>query len=334
MRPRRQAALSLDAYVAGVRVADRAVLGRAITLVESQRSSDRLLAQELLLRLLPDCGGSLRVGITGVPGVGKSTFIDALGARLLERGHRLAVLAIDPSSQLSGGSIMGDKTRMERVGADPRAFVRPSPSGRELGGVAQATREALLVCEAAGFDVVLVETVGVGQSEATVAEMVDFFLLLALAGAGDELQGIKRGVLELADLVAITKADGENEQAARRARQQTESALQLMRPRSAHWRPPVVTCSARQGTGLDELWAQVEAHRQALEAQGELQERRRRQQLAWMWGLVERGLQEALRAHPEVRANLGPLERAVLDGQTTPLLAAQQLLRAFGVASD
>ncbi|MBK6846099.1 MAG: methylmalonyl Co-A mutase-associated GTPase MeaB [Proteobacteria bacterium] len=333
MRLGRQPTLTLDAYAAGVRAGDRAVLGRAITLVESQRPSDRLLAQELLVRLLPDCGRALRVGITGVPGVGKSTFIDALGARLLERGHRLAVLAIDPSSQLSGGSIMGDKTRMERVGVHPRAFVRPSPSGRELGGVAQATREALLVCEAAGFDVVLVETVGVGQSEAAVAEMVDFFLLLALAGAGDELQGIKRGVLELADLVAITKADGDNELAARRARQQTESALHLMRPRSPHWQPPVVTCSARCGTGLDELWAHVEAHRRALEAQGELVARRRRQQLAWMWGLVERGLHEALRAHPEVRATLGPLEHAVLEGTTTPLLAAQQLLRAFGVVT-
>lgn len=321
-RPRRRELSVADLY-AGVRAGDRAVLGRAITLVESNRREHQDRAQELLQRLLPHTGGAQRVGITGVPGVGKSTFVDSLGTWLVQRGHRVAVLAVDPTSALSGGSILGDKTRMERLAAAPEAFIRPSPSGGSLGGVARKTRESLLVCEAAGFDVVLVETVGVGQSETVVAEMVDFFLVLLLAGAGDELQGVKRGILELADLLAINKADGDNLLPAQRARRQYESALELMRPPTPTWRPTVLTCSARHDEGLEPIWRQVEAHRAALAATGEFEAHRRRQLVRWMWSIVEDYLVGRAHAAPGAAA----LEQDLLGGRTTPTLAARALLQ-------
>ncbi len=328
--PRRNALPSVDDLADGVVAGNPAVLGRAITLVESQRPEHQHLAQELLGRLLSRTGGAHRVGISGVPGVGKSTFIDALGRVLIERGHRVAVLAIDPSSARSGGSILGDKTRMSQLARDERAFIRPSPTGGSLGGVARTTRETMLLCEAAGFDVVLVETVGVGQSETLVADMVDFFLVLMLAGAGDELQGIKRGIIEIADMLAINKADGDNLHAARRAQREYENALHFMRPASPTWIPPVVTCSAVEGTGLDELWDRVLEHHRLVEESGELMERRRQQRLKWMWAMVSEQLMDALRRHPEVTARVNDLERSVLDGATTPTAAARALLKAFG----
>jgi LAO/AO transport system kinase len=327
--------LTTAELVAGVRARDRALLGRAITLLESTRQEHRERARELLRELLPLAGGSHRVGISGVPGVGKSTFISAFGARLIERGHRVAVLAVDPSSARTRGSILGDKTRMEELATSDDAFIRPSPAGGVLGGVAGATREAIVVCEAAGFDVVLVETVGVGQSETLVADMVDFFLVLLLAGGGDELQGIKRGILELADLLAITKADGANLQSARRARAEYDQALQLLRPDDGStWRPRAVTCSAVEGAGLDEIWELVSEHRRRLEESGELEARRRRQRVHWMWAMVEERLRAALRGHPEVAAAVPALTRRVEDGAVSPSEAAEEILQAFGVESE
>ena len=278
----------LEELVAGVRAGDRTILGRAITLVESDARADRELAEQLLESLLPHGLDTHRVGITGVPGVGKSTFIDALGTRLTGEGHRVAVLAVDPTSSLTGGSILGDKTRMTRLARDECAFIRPSPSSGTLGGVARQTRESMLLCEAAGFDVILIETVGVGQSETVVDEMVDFFLVLMLAGAGDELQGIKRGILEIADLVAINKSDGENQAAAGRARAEYAGALRLMRPRSEAWEPRVLCVSALEELGLDELWSAIEVHRGLLEASGERAARRSEQHRRWMWQLSRR----------------------------------------------
>jgi LAO/AO transport system kinase len=314
----------------GVRARNRAVLGRAITLVESNSPDDRRDAQELLSDLLPDTGDAYRIGVSGVPGVGKSTFIESLGLQLVVAGHRVAVLAVDPSSSISKGSILGDKTRMEKLAASDNAFIRPSPTGGSLGGVARKTREAILVCEAAGYDVVLVETVGVGQSEIAVAEMVDFFLLLKLAGAGDELQGIKRGILELADLIAINKADGENLEPAKLAQAEFARALGILRPaEETGWTPRVVTCSGRTGAGLDEIWAIVGEHHELLSANGALERRRRRQLLGWMWSLVDEGLRSAVRENPEVARTLGALEHDVLQGKTTPTAAADQILSAF-----
>ncbi|RJS22642.1 methylmalonyl Co-A mutase-associated GTPase MeaB [Corallococcus sp. H22C18031201] len=321
MRP-----LSADDYVAGVRAQDRAVLARAITLVESEHPRHAALAQEVLTRLLPHTGGSRRVGISGVPGVGKSTFIDALGMHLVGEGKRVAVLAIDPSSTVSGGSILGDKTRMARLSRELTAFIRPSPSSGTLGGVARKTRETLLLCEAAGFDVVLVETVGVGQSETVVADMVDFYLVLMLAGAGDELQGIKRGILEVADMLAINKADGDNEPRAERARAEYRAALHLMRPGAE---PEVTTCSAMEGTGIAKLWASVETQVGRREASGELGRRRRSQQVGWMWAMVQDGLRAALRAHPQVSTLVPALEADVREGRATPTSAALRVLDAF-----
>jgi LAO/AO transport system kinase len=328
-----RAELSLDAYLEGVRSGDRAVLGRAITLVESNHPEHRGQAQELLSALLADTGASHRVGISGVPGVGKSTFIEALGCRLIDQGHRVAVLAVDPSSSLTRGSILGDKTRMERLAVRDDAFIRPSPTGGSLGGVARKTRETILVCEAAGFDVVLVETVGVGQSETVVADMVDFFLVLMLAGAGDDLQGIKRGILEFADLVAINKADGDNLAAAEQDRAELQRAMQILRPArgDAPWAPRVLTASGLTGDGLGEIWATIEEHHERLAADGLLAERRRNQQLRWMWSLVDEGLRNAAREHPEVASSLPELERDVLDGKTTPTSAAEEILRAVGI---
>jgi len=321
----------LDALLDGIRKNDRAALGRAITLVESNAPGDRDRAQELLTALLPSTGGSSRIGISGVPGVGKSTFIESFGLRLVEAGHRVAVLAVDPSSSVSKGSILGDKTRMEKLAASDYAFIRPSPTRGSLGGVTRKTREAILVCETAGYDVVLVETVGVGQSETAVAEMVDFFLLLKLAGAGDELQGIKRGILELADLIAINKADGDNLQSAELARSEFERALQILRPEDDDgWAPNVVTSSGHTGAGLDEIWEIIGEHHDLLSANGEIEKRRKKQLLGWMWSLVDEGLRSAVREHPKVADTFEALEQDVLEGRITATSAAEQILGTFG----
>jgi LAO/AO transport system kinase len=323
---------TVDELVDGVLARDRATLGRALTLVESTHADHRGRATDLLAALLPHAGGAHRVGITGVPGVGKSMFIEALGTQLTAAGRRVAVQAVDPTSTVTGGSILGDKTRMQRLANDPDAFVRPSPSAGTLGGVTRTTRETLLVLEAAGFDVVLVETVGVGQSETLVARMVDFFLALMLPGAGDELQGIKKGLLELADMVAVNKADGDNARAARTAARDYSAALRLTQPASASWTPQVVTCSGLTGEGLPELWARIEEHREALTASGEWDERRRGQQLAWMWAMVEDRLLAALHGDPAVLDVLADAERRVLDGVETPAAASDRILDAFGGA--
>ncbi|MFF0577654.1 methylmalonyl Co-A mutase-associated GTPase MeaB [Streptosporangium saharense] len=318
---------TLEDYARGVKEGSRAWIARAITLVESTRPDHRDLAQRLLVELTPLAGKARRVGVTGVPGVGKSTFIDTLGTLLTGRGHRVAVLAVDPSSTRTGGSILGDKTRMSRLAADPAAFIRPSPTSGTLGGVAKATREAMVVVEAAGYDVVLVETVGVGQSETAVADMVDTFLLLALARTGDQLQGIKKGVLELADVIAVNKADGPHELDARRAARELAGALRLLRSERT---VPVLTCSGYEGTGMEELWRQVVAHQEAMEASGELAARRRAQQVGWTWALVTERLLARLHGHPEVAAIAGEIERRVQTGDLTPSLAADRILDAFG----
>ncbi|MFD6415513.1 methylmalonyl Co-A mutase-associated GTPase MeaB [Streptomyces sp. NPDC060194] len=324
-------AIDLDAYAKGVLDGRRAVVARAITLVESTRPDHRALAQELLTALLPHSGRARRIGVSGVPGVGKSTFIDAFGTLLTSLGHRVAVLAVDPSSSRTGGSILGDKTRMDRLSVDPAAFVRPSPTAGTLGGVAKATRESIVVMEAAGYDVVLVETVGVGQSETAVANMVDTFLLLTLARTGDQLQGIKKGVLELADVIAVNKADGPHERDARAAARELAGALRLMHPVDAAWTPPVLSCSARDATGLDTLWERLEQHRALLDSTGRLAERRRAQQVDWTWTMVRDELLGRLHADPSVRALAPDLERQVRDGELTATSAAERILAAFGV---
>ena len=316
-----------DGLVDGVVAGDRTAIGRALTLVESQRPEDRAVAAELLASLMHRSGSAHRVGVTGVPGVGKSTFIDALGTSLTGAGRRVAVLAVDPTSTLSGGSILGDKTRMPRLANDDSAFIRPSPSTGTLGGVTRTTRESMVVLEAAGHDVVLVETVGIGQSETAVASMVDFFLVLMLPGAGDELQGIKKGVLELADMIAVNKADGDNEARAGEAVRDYSAALRLIRPASPDWTPPVMSCSGLTGEGLSELWERVEDHRRALTASGGWDEQRRAQQLSWMWSTVEDRLVAAMRADPAVHEVLAEAERSVLDGEATPVAAAEQLVQ-------
>jgi LAO/AO transport system kinase len=311
--------------LAGLLARQPRALARAITLVESTRPDHQARAAHLLAALLPHTGRSIRVGITGAPGAGKSTFIEALGLHLVGRGYRVAVLAVDPSSSVSGGSILGDKTRMERLSREANAFIRPSPSGRSLGGVAEKTREALLVCEAAGFDVVLVETVGVGQSETAVAGMADVFVLLLLPNAGDELQALKRGIVELADVIVINKADLDPA-AAERARQQFLGALSLLRGASVAWHPPVRTASASAGTGIAEFWAEIERYRQVMTASGELDAKRHRQAVDWMWTLIDSGLRERFRQHPQVRRHLEPVSHDVAAGRTTPAAAARQLL--------
>ncbi len=327
----------LDAYVQGVLDGSRAWIARAITLVESTRPDHRRLAQRLLTELLPHAGKARRVGVSGVPGVGKSTFIDALGTLLTGLGHRVAVLAVDPSSGRTGGSILGDKTRMARLAVDPNAFVRPSPTSGTLGGVARATRESMAVMEAAGYDVVLVETVGVGQSETAVAAMTDTFLLLSLARTGDQLQGIKKGVLELADVVAINKADGPHARDAKAAARELAGALRLLQPPNAEWNPPVLTCSAREGTGLEELWERVEQHRSLLVGTGALAAKRSEQQVEWVWSMVRDQLLDRLTHDPAVRELAPGLEADVRAGKLTASLAADRLLAAFtalGPAAD
>ncbi|RZU33078.1 methylmalonyl Co-A mutase-associated GTPase MeaB [Blastococcus saxobsidens] len=321
--------VDVPALVEGVLAGDRRVMARAITLVESRRADHRERAQELLVELLPHAGGARRIGISGVPGVGKSTFIDQLGVDLTAAGSKVAVLAVDPSSARSGGSILGDKTRMARLAVDPDAFIRPSPTSGTLGGVAQATRESMVVVEAAGYDVVLVETVGVGQSEITVAEMVDSFLFLTIARTGDQLQGIKRGILEIADVIAVNKADGPAAADARKAARELSSAIRMLRGRGEPWDVPVLTCAGLSGEGLDEVWAKLVEHQERAKASGAFDERRRAQQVRWTWQLVRDGLEHSLRAHPGVRAAVPDLEKQVLAGELTPALAARQVLELF-----
>ena len=331
MTPPKKAAVDITALSKELRAGNRAGLARAITLIESRRGDHQAAARDLVQALLPETGKAIRVGITGSPGVGKSTTIDALGSHLIERGHKVAVLAVDPSSARTGGSILGDKTRMARLAASDSAYIRPSPSSGTLGGVAAKTREAMLLCEAAGFDVILVETVGIGQSETAVADMTDFFLVLMLAGAGDELQGLKKGVIELADMIAVNKADGDNVQRAKAAAAEYSAALHILTPRSPHWSPPVVTYSALTGNGVAELWAQVLAHREKLSRAGELAARRKEQQVKWLWTMLDERLIARLKSDPALKARLPALEAAVADGRLSPALAVEEIAGAMGL---
>lgn len=326
---RARPALTLADYVKGVRAGNRTLLARAITLIESSRPDHRALAQALLTKLAPYTGGARRVGISGAPGAGKSTLIDALGCALVKRGMKVAVLAVDPTSLRSGGSILGDKTRMARLAAEENAYIRPSPAAGKLGGVARMTRETMLLCEAAGFDVVLIETVGAGQSETLVADMVDFFLVLVLPGAGDELQGLKKGILELADLIAVSKADGDNLPRAMAAKAEYAAALHVLAQKNAPWQTTVITVSAKEGTGIEALWEAVERHRRALDAAGALAEKRRSQAVRALWSHVDDALLSRLRAAPSVKALLPKLERDVAAGRLTPFLAAERVLEAY-----
>jgi LAO/AO transport system kinase len=327
--PPRRRELTPDDYVAGVRAGDMPVLARALTLVESNSPRHQAPAEAFLSRLLPHTGNAIRVGITGVPGAGKSTFIEALGLHLVGAGRKVAVLAVDPSSGVSGGSVLGDKTRMAKLSVQHNAYIRPSPSAGTLGGVARKTREAMLVCEAAGYDVVLIETVGVGQSETAVADMTDCFLVVSLPGAGDELQGIKRGLLERVDVIAVNKTDGANRAAAELAAQQYRMALQSLSGR--HDPPAVLTCSALHQSGVDAVWEAVERRHTRLAASGELAARRRRQNLRWLWVLVEDGIRQAVQTHPAVRAVRELLEAEVQAGTLPAAAAARRILEAFGL---
>ena len=322
MAKRRQ--FSIDEWVAGVLAGDRAILARAITLVESRNPAHRAEAQQVLQAILPHTGGARRIGLSGVPGVGKSTFIEAVGLKLCEAGSKVAVLAVDPSSQRRGGSILGDKTRMANLSVHPNAFIRPSPSGGTLGGVAAMTRETLLLMEAAGYDTVLVETVGVGQSETMVADMTDFYLVLMLPGAGDDLQGIKKGVLEIADMVVVNKADGDTAIRARHAARDYEGALHMLALQDPDWPVPVQTCSAIEGNGLEELWDKVSEYFDTLGPLGRIKEKRRKQQLHWMWAMVDSGLKELLR--DRAGGLLEETKDAVLSDSLTASAAAQRLL--------
>ena len=324
-------AIDIAALASAIHAGDRATLARAITLIESKRADHRAQAHKLVQELLPQAGNAVRLGLTGAPGAGKSTLIDALGSMLTAQDHKVAVLAVDPSSSRSGGSILGDKTRMARLAVDPQAFIRPSPSSGTLGGMAAKTRETMLLCEAAGFAVIIVETVGVGQSETAVADMTDFFLLLMVAGAGDELQGLKKGVVELADMIAVNKADDENVARARAAASDFRSALNILAPRSPTWQPQVLTCSAKTGDGIADLWANVLAHRDKTDAAGELAERRRSQQIKWMWTLLEERMMTKLRSDPAVRAKLRQAEAAVAAGTLAPTLAVEQIAGLLGL---
>jgi LAO/AO transport system kinase len=321
----KSAPVDIGKLTTDLRAGNRAALARAITLIESRRSDHQAAARELVQALLPGTGKAIRVGITGSPGVGKSTTIDVLGMFLIERGHKVAVLAVDPSSARTGGSILGDKTRMAQLSASDKAFIRPSPASGTLGGVAAKTREAMLLCEAAGFDVVLVETVGIGQSETAVCDMTDFFLALMLPGAGDELQGIKKGLVELADMIAVNKADGDNIKRANLAAAEYRGALHILSPRSEHWHPPVLTYSALAGTGIAELWQKILDHRTAMNVSGDFAARRRQQQVKWMWSMLEQRMMAQLRADPAIRARVKKTEAEVADGRITPAVAAEQI---------
>jgi LAO/AO transport system kinase len=321
--------IKLTELAAGVRAGNIRALAKAITLVESRNLDHSIAATTLLDDLLPDTGKAVRIGISGVPGAGKSTFIEAFGLHLTAFGHKVAVLAVDPSSQRSGGSILGDKTRMEELSRDEKAFIRPSPAGDTLGGVARKTRETMLICEAAGYDVIIVETVGVGQSEITVASMVDFFLLLQLPNAGDELQGIKRGVMEIADAIVINKAEGDSRPRAELARQQCANALHMLAPKSPHWQVPVLLCSALQREGVGEVRETIEQFRRAMQESGEFHEKRALQNSDWMWTLLMDDLRETFLRHPKVEALLPQLQESVASGVTTPGAAARRLLEVF-----
>jgi len=322
-------AREIGALADGVLGGNRRALARAITLIESTRQDHRAAASALLERMIPHAGNSIRLGISGVPGVGKSTFIEALGNHVIDEGHRVAVLTVDPSSAISGGSILGDKTRMELLSRRPEAYIRPSPAGKTLGGVTRRSREALVLCEAAGFDVIIVETVGVGQSETKVAEMTDMFMLLLLPGGGDELQGIKRGIMELADLILINKADDDLQALAQRSAADYRSALRLLHPRLADWKVEVQTCSARDGVGITEAWTSVLHHREVLEDTGQFKARRAAQARDWMWSEVNDSLVAALQGDPEVRKQIPALEAAASEGRIPPTIAARQLLDIF-----
>ena len=315
-----------------VRAGERATLARAITLIESKRADHQQTARALVQELLPSTGKAMRVGITGAPGVGKSTSIDVLGSFLTGGGHKVAVLAVDPSSARSGGSILADKTRMARLSADPNAFIRPSPAAGTLGGVAAKTRETMLICEAAGYDVILVETVGIGQSETAVADMTDFFLALMLPGAGDELQGLKKGLVELADMIAVNKADGDNISRAKAAAVEYRAALHILTPRSRNWVPPVITYSALTGDGVGVLWDKVVEHKTKLTKTGEIAAWRREQQVKWMWSIFDDRLRNQLRSDRALRARLPQLEAEVSAGRMSPAVAADEIARALGVA--
>ncbi len=328
MVPDGSAGRAVRELAGAVRGGDRSALARAITVVESTRSDHREQAQQLLMELMPTAGSAMHIGITGVPGVGKSTMIEALGMYLIDAGHRVAVLAVDPSSTRTGGSILGDKTRMARLAVDPKAYIRPSPTSGTLGGVARATRETIVLLEAAGFDVVLVETVGVGQSEVAVSQMVDTFVFLTLARTGDQLQGIKKGVLELADIVVVNKADGKHAIEATAAARELSAAIRLIYPRETLWRPPVLTMSAVEGTGLVELWDTVLEHRAVLTGAGEFQARRRAQQVDWTWAMVRDAVLDRVLRHSGVQAIRAEVERQVRNGELTPALAAQRILAA------
>ena len=321
--------LSAQDYIEGVLKGDKVVLSRAITLIESQLGADKELSMEVLEGILPQTGSAKRIGITGVPGVGKSTFIEALGEHLIARGCKVAVLAVDPSSQRSKGSILGDKTRMPGLSNSPQAFIRPSAAGTSLGGVAHNTREALLLCEAAGYDIVLVETIGVGQSETLVHNMVDFFLLLKLAGAGDELQGIKKGIMEMADAVVITKADGANQKAAKEAQATFQGALHLLLSSGSEWMPPVLTCSALNGTGIDEIWQTVEKHHGWMTEQSLFSSKRASQRMSWMQECVRRELDQSISSDPRMFSKMEGMKQQVMEGSLLPAKAAQELLRGL-----
>jgi LAO/AO transport system kinase len=328
---RRPALPDLADLARGIRARERAVIARAITLIESRRGDHQKAARRLVQELLPLTGKAIRVGITGVPGVGKSTTIDALGTFLTSKGHKVAVLAVDPSSTRSGGSILADKTRMPRLSSDANAFVRPSPSSGTLGGVAAKTRESMLICEAAGYDVVLVETIGTGQSETMVADMTDFFLVLMLPGAGDELQGLKKGVSEIADMIAINKADGDNIKRAQAAAAEYRAALHILNPRSPSWSPPVVTYSALTEAGIAELWDSILDHRQRMGKAGELDARRQEQQVKWMWAMLEERVFARLKSNPALKAKLPRIEAAVAAGRMSPALAVEEIASLLDV---
>ena len=321
--------LQSGALAKAVLEGDRRALAQAITLIESTRTDHRSIASDLLEKVLPYSGKAIRLGISGVPGVGKSTFVEALGNHVIDAGHRVAVLTVDPSSAISGGSILGDKTRMELLSRRPEAYIRPSPAGKTLGGVARRSREALILCEAAGFDVVIVETVGVGQSETKVADMTDMFVLLQLPAGGDELQGIKRGIMELADLILINKADDELKALAERSAADYRSALRLLHPRSVNWKVEVRTCSARDGDGIAETWDLVLKHRSVHEASGELKTRRAAQARDWMWSEVSDRFLTAVQSDPRVCEQIPLLEAAASEGRIPPVVAANQLLELF-----
>ena len=321
--------MQIDNIVAGIKTGKLRALAKGITLIESRRPEHIQQATEVLEAILPHTGNSMRIGISGVPGVGKSTFIESFGLSLVRNGHKVAVLAVDPSSQISGGSILGDKTRMEQLAREDNAFIRPSPAGETLGGVARKTRETMLLCEAAGYDIIIVETVGVGQSEIAVASMVDVFVLMQLAGAGDELQGIKKGVMEIADAIVINKADGNNKTAAELARQQYLNALHIMRPKSRNWSVPVLTCSALKNMGIDEIWQTLEEFRTCMQNSGEFDAKRRQQARNWMWTLLQDDLKELFISDKNVAPLLPQVEQSVVEGRTTPSAASRRLLERF-----